>query len=125
MSVRLAYLGVFNAFALLRLLPGSDRDKDAEILTLRLQIAVLQGQFGAQKIRFEPADLALLAGLLDPLPRPTLLGMRAAGARTRSSSGTATSSPAGMRAPSQAARPAPYPALDPRAVHISCASGRI
>jgi putative transposase len=30
--LRLAYLGVTNAFALLRLLPRSDRDKDAEIL---------------------------------------------------------------------------------------------
>jgi hypothetical protein len=33
--LRLAYLGVTNAFALLRLLPMSDRDKDVEILALR------------------------------------------------------------------------------------------
>jgi hypothetical protein len=32
MLLRLAYLGITNAFALLRLLPGSDRDKDTEIL---------------------------------------------------------------------------------------------
>ncbi|MEU9794560.1 hypothetical protein AB0E27_28740 [Streptomyces sparsogenes] len=32
MLLRLAYPGVTNAFALLRLLPMSDRDKDAEIL---------------------------------------------------------------------------------------------
>ena len=32
------YLGVTNAFALLRLLPMSDRDKDVEILVLRHQI---------------------------------------------------------------------------------------
>jgi hypothetical protein len=32
MLLRLAYLGITSAFALLRLLPGSDRDKDAEIL---------------------------------------------------------------------------------------------
>jgi hypothetical protein len=32
---RLAYLGVTNTLALLRLLPMSDRDKDAEILALR------------------------------------------------------------------------------------------
>jgi hypothetical protein len=31
MLLRLAYLGITNAFALLRLLPRSDRDKDAEI----------------------------------------------------------------------------------------------
>jgi putative transposase len=30
--LRLAYLTVTNAFAVLRLLPLSDRDKDAEIL---------------------------------------------------------------------------------------------
>jgi hypothetical protein len=35
-------LGITNAFALLRLLPGSDRDKDIEILSLRHQLAVLQ-----------------------------------------------------------------------------------
>jgi putative transposase len=38
--LRLAYLGVTNALALLRLLPMSDRDKDTEILVLRHQIAV-------------------------------------------------------------------------------------
>ena len=35
MLLRLAYLGVTNMFALLRLLPISNRDKDAEILALR------------------------------------------------------------------------------------------
>ncbi|WP_307822065.1 integrase core domain-containing protein [Streptomyces coffeae] len=34
MLLRLAYLGVSNAFAMLRLLPMTDRDKDAEILSL-------------------------------------------------------------------------------------------
>jgi hypothetical protein len=33
--LRLAYLGVTNAFAMLRLLPISDQAKDAEILALR------------------------------------------------------------------------------------------
>lgn len=37
-AVRLAYLGETNTLALLRLLPMSDRDKDAEILALRHQI---------------------------------------------------------------------------------------
>ena len=40
MLLRLAYLGVSNALTLLRLLPMSDRDKDAEILVLRHQITV-------------------------------------------------------------------------------------
>src|SRR5664279_2777364 len=72
MLVRLAYLGITNAFALLRLLPGCDRDKDSEILALRHQIAVLQRQLGGQKVRFRPADRALLAALLSWLPRPRL-----------------------------------------------------
>ena len=42
MLLRLAYLGITNAFALLRLLPRTDREKDAEILALRHQLAVLQ-----------------------------------------------------------------------------------
>jgi putative transposase len=42
--LRLAYLGVSNVFAVLRLLPMSDRDKDVEILALRHQISVLERQ---------------------------------------------------------------------------------
>lgn len=42
MLLRLAYLGVTNTLALLRLLPMGDRAKDAEILTLRHQITVLE-----------------------------------------------------------------------------------
>ncbi|MGX6608299.1 hypothetical protein ACWKSP_40205 [Micromonosporaceae bacterium Da 78-11] len=42
MLFRLAYLGVTNTLALLRLLPMSDRDKDAEIRALRHQVIVLQ-----------------------------------------------------------------------------------
>ena len=76
MLLRLAYFGVTNAFALLRLLPRSNRDKDAEILALRHQISVLQRHLGSQRIRFEPADRALLAALLHPLPRPTLRSLR-------------------------------------------------
>jgi hypothetical protein len=35
MLLRLVYLGITNAFALLRWLPGDGRDKDIEILSLR------------------------------------------------------------------------------------------
>ncbi|SIN44282.1 hypothetical protein SAMN04489832_7215 [Micromonospora cremea] len=35
MLLRLAYLGVTNVFAMLQLLPTSDRIKDIEILALR------------------------------------------------------------------------------------------
>jgi transposase len=70
--LRLAYLGVTNAFALLRLLPRSDLDRDTEILILRHQIAVLQRQLGDQRVQFRPAERALLGALLHPLPRPVL-----------------------------------------------------
>ena len=72
MLLRLAYLDVANAFALLRLLPMSDRGKDAEILALRHQLAVLQRQLGADRVRFTPSDRALLAALLHHLPRRAL-----------------------------------------------------
>ncbi|MFV2013559.1 MULTISPECIES: integrase core domain-containing protein [unclassified Micromonospora] len=69
MLFRLAYLGVTNTLALLRLLPMSDRDKDAEILALRHQIMVLERQLHGDRVRFTPADRAWLAALLHPLPR--------------------------------------------------------
>ncbi|MGW0885579.1 hypothetical protein [Streptomyces sp. NPDC002671] len=52
MLLRLAYFGVSNALALLRLLPMSERDKDIEILALRHQIAVLERQLGKRRPRF-------------------------------------------------------------------------
>jgi hypothetical protein len=70
MLLRLAYLGITNAFTLLRLLPGGDHDKDIEILSLRHQLAVLRRQVDGQQVRFEPVDRARLAALLHPLPRP-------------------------------------------------------
>jgi hypothetical protein len=58
----LAYLGVTNAFAPLRLLPRSARDKDAEILALRHQITVLRRHLDGQRIRFQqrPAEWYVL-----------------------------------------------------------------
>jgi hypothetical protein len=74
--LRLAYLGVTNALALLRLLPMSDRDKDTEILALRHQITVLQRQLHGEKVRFTRADRAWLAALLHRLPRDVLRNLR-------------------------------------------------
>jgi transposase InsO family protein len=74
--LRLTYLGVTNAFALLRILPMSDHDKDAEILVLRHQISVLQRQLVPDTVRFAAADRAFLAALLHRLPRPTLGSLR-------------------------------------------------
>ena len=72
MLLRLAYLGVTNVFASLRLLPASDRDKDVEILVLHHQITVLERQLGTNRPRFSPADRAFLAALLHRLPRDVL-----------------------------------------------------
>ncbi|MGW0960083.1 integrase core domain-containing protein [Streptomyces gelaticus] len=76
MLLRRAYLGVTNAFALLRLLPMSDRNNDAEILALRHQIMVLERQLGGARLRFTPSDRALLAALLHRMPLPTLRRLR-------------------------------------------------
>ena len=72
MLFRLAYLSVTSALAMLRLLPMSDRAKDAEILALRHQITILERQLHGQRIQFTPADRALLAALLHRLPRTVL-----------------------------------------------------
>jgi transposase len=74
--LRLAYLGVTNAFALVRLLAMSDRDKDVEILALRHQLAVLHRQLGTERVRFNAGDRAFLAALLHLLPRTVLRRMR-------------------------------------------------
>jgi hypothetical protein len=74
--LRLAYLGVTNAFALLRLLPMSDRDKDVEILALRHQLAVLHRQLGTEKVRFDASDRVFLAALLHRLPPVVLRQVR-------------------------------------------------
>jgi putative transposase len=74
--LRLAYLGVTNTFAMLRLLPMSDRDKDVEILVLRHQITVLERQLGKEKPRFDASDRAFLAALLHRFPRDVLRRVR-------------------------------------------------
>ena len=76
MLLKLAYLGMSNTFALLRLVPMSDREKDIEILALRHQITVLERQLNGQQVRFHAVDRALLASLLQGLPREALRRMR-------------------------------------------------
>ena len=86
--LRLAYLALTNTFALIRMLPMSDRDKDVEILALRHQLAVLQRKVG--KPAFTPNDRTLLAALLHHLP-PRSCGSSACWCvRTLSSAGTAS-----------------------------------
>jgi hypothetical protein len=53
-----------NAFAVLRPLPMTDREKDAEILVLRHRLAVLERRLGGKRARFTAADQALLAAPL-------------------------------------------------------------
>jgi hypothetical protein len=74
--LRLAYLTVTNTFAVLRLLPMSDRDKDTEILALRHQIAVLERQLGKEKVRFTPSDRVFLVALLHRLPPEVVRRLR-------------------------------------------------
>lgn len=75
MLLHLACLAATNAFALLRLLPMSDRDQDIEILALRHQLMVLQRQ--VSKPTFTDTDRVILAGLLrrprEKLRHPLLL----------------------------------------------------
>lgn len=76
MLLRLAYLTVTNAFAMLRLLPMTDRDRDAELLALRHQIMVLERQLGQERVRFTPSDRAFHAAVLHRLPRNLLRRVR-------------------------------------------------
>jgi hypothetical protein len=90
MLLRLAYLGVTNALAVLRLLPLIDQAKDAEILALRHQITVLQRQLHGEKVRFDPFDRAFLAALLHRLPATCCGGYDCWCAPRQSCGGTAT-----------------------------------
>ena len=57
--MRLAYLGVTNAFAMLRLLPTSSQEKDAEILALRHQMNSIMERW-VQTCRRELLDRTLV-----------------------------------------------------------------
>ncbi|MFU8854693.1 integrase core domain-containing protein [Micromonospora sp. SL1-18] len=76
MLLRLAYLAVTNALAMLRLLTMSDHVKDVEVLALRHQVAVLERQLHDGKPRFTPVDRVFLAALLHRLPRGVLRRVR-------------------------------------------------
>ena len=60
MSLQFAYLAVLRLSGWLALLARSDRAKDAEILILRHQLAVLQRQVKTPRLSW--ADRAILAG---------------------------------------------------------------
>jgi transposase len=73
-SLRFAYLAVLQAFGWLALLARSDRAKDAEILILRHQVAVLQRHVKAPRLSW--ADRAVLAALARLLPSSQLRQLR-------------------------------------------------
>jgi putative transposase len=74
MSLRFAYLAVLRVFGWLALLVRSDRAKDAEILILRHQVAVLQRQVKSPRLSW--ADRAVLAALARLLSRSQLCRLR-------------------------------------------------
>jgi hypothetical protein len=66
------YLAVLRIFGWLALLAGSDRAKDAEILLLRHQVAVLQRRVKTPQLPWaDRAILAALARLLSGITDPT------------------------------------------------------
>ena len=71
---RFAYLAVLRVFGWLTLLARSDRTKDAEILLLRHQVAVLQRQVKTPRLSW--ADRAVLAALARLLPASHLRQLR-------------------------------------------------
>jgi putative transposase len=73
-SLRLAYLVALRVFGWLALLVRSDRAKDAEILILCHQVAVLQRQVKAPRLSW--ADRAVLVALARLLPRGYLRELR-------------------------------------------------
>src|SRR5271154_420173 len=74
MSLRFAYLAVLRVFGWLVLLARSDRAKDAEILILRHQVAVLRRQVKAPRLSW--ADRAVLAALARLMPARQLRQLR-------------------------------------------------
>ena len=68
MAFSLLYLGMCRLLGLVTSCWRSDSDKDIEIMVLRHQVRVLERQVHG-RVRYRPADRAILAGLSRLLPR--------------------------------------------------------
>ena len=118
MSLRFGYLVVLRIFGWLALLARSDRAKDAVILLLRHQVAVLHRQAGTPKLSW--ADRAIMSALARLLPSghlrrlPLIISPRTPAALARRP-GQAT---LGLSAP----RPR-QAAHRPRCTHLGIADG--
>jgi hypothetical protein len=108
-SLRFAYLAVIRVFGWLA---RSDRAKDAEILTLRHQVAVLQRQVKAP--RLSRADRAVLAALARLLPGSQPRRMRLI-VSPRTLLRSRRPGPAELDVPASRSRKAPHRTDHPRA----------
>jgi hypothetical protein len=106
MSLRFAYLAMLRVFGWLALPARSERAKDAGILILRHQVAVLQRQVRTPGLSW--ADRAVLAALTWLLPRGRLGRLRLIVSPRTLAALARRPCPATVELPAPRSRPAPH-----------------